>query len=555
LTNAVYDGSPKNVSITTDPAGLPVIVTYNGSTNAPLNTGSYSLAASITHPNYSGSGTGSMIISQASNTITFPQPILTNIINAKVMLAGNASSGLPVSYSTTATNISISGSTVTILGTGTASIMASQQGNGNFVTALPVIRTISLPVLISASTVRISGSSEFRRTANGVMYSLFGMNLMATDRSSTNDVEALNLLFTNCMVNGTNVNISVAWANSETGIRSAASGTNTIGLPFLDPVIVATNSTTFPALTKVGGDMVTLSNSVNTSFSKADITFSDILFGGSLVSRPVSLTARQVAVVPYMFVAGKSFPETNMTTSILGDLVSAGNTTLNQFSGNIAQTNVKVFMMGRNPDTGARITAQLIGKVGANASLSQWKPLVTNGSIVNLSKTPMIPNFNGVTVVLGNSGEALGSALCSTLTNPVAVGLTVSGAVRGTGGNHLVSYAAASDAINYYASGLVPLRYNNVEGRHYTTNGVNPSATNLDRGYSNIISGRYPFWSYESWMYDPSATNLGVITNLGMTLEGNITNRASTDPILAPNISLGEMKVRRSSDGGAITPK
>lgn len=56
-------------------------------------------------------------------------------------------------------------------------------------------------------------------------------------------------------------------------------------------------------------------------------------------------------------------------------------------------------------------------------------------------------------------------------------------------------------------------------------------------------------------MYDPLNTNLAVVTNLVTTLEGNITNRSSTDAILVPNISLGDMKVRRTADGAVITPK
>ena len=42
LTQA-YDGTAKSVSVTTAPPGLSVLVTYNGSANAPTNVGSYTV--------------------------------------------------------------------------------------------------------------------------------------------------------------------------------------------------------------------------------------------------------------------------------------------------------------------------------------------------------------------------------------------------------------------------------------------------------------------------------------------------------------------------------
>ncbi|MCA1800183.1 MAG: MBG domain-containing protein, partial [Actinobacteria bacterium] len=65
-TTQVFDGNPKPVTVTTDPAGLPVSVTYNGNATVPSAVGSYSVSASVTDPNWTGSVSGLLQISQGT---------------------------------------------------------------------------------------------------------------------------------------------------------------------------------------------------------------------------------------------------------------------------------------------------------------------------------------------------------------------------------------------------------------------------------------------------------------------------------------------------------
>lgn len=66
-----YDGSPKSATVATSPAGLPVTVTYNGGSEAPVDAGSYTVVAAIADPNYSAPpATGTLIIEQAAATIS-----------------------------------------------------------------------------------------------------------------------------------------------------------------------------------------------------------------------------------------------------------------------------------------------------------------------------------------------------------------------------------------------------------------------------------------------------------------------------------------------------
>src|SRR5207302_175332 len=70
-TTVIYDGTPKSITPTVTPA-VAYAVTYTGisptvyatSSSAPTEPGSYTVAATVTDPNYVGSGSGTLTISQ-----------------------------------------------------------------------------------------------------------------------------------------------------------------------------------------------------------------------------------------------------------------------------------------------------------------------------------------------------------------------------------------------------------------------------------------------------------------------------------------------------------
>lgn len=65
-----YDGSARAVSVTTNPAGKTVTVTYNGSSTAPTTAGSYSVVAIVVDSNYQGTASGALVIDKAVATVT-----------------------------------------------------------------------------------------------------------------------------------------------------------------------------------------------------------------------------------------------------------------------------------------------------------------------------------------------------------------------------------------------------------------------------------------------------------------------------------------------------
>ena len=58
----VHTGSPLAATAITNPPGLAVAVTYNGSANAPTNVGSYLTIATVSAPDYTGTSAGTMSI-------------------------------------------------------------------------------------------------------------------------------------------------------------------------------------------------------------------------------------------------------------------------------------------------------------------------------------------------------------------------------------------------------------------------------------------------------------------------------------------------------------
>jgi hypothetical protein len=83
-----YDGTAKPITSTTTPLGLPVVVTYTGTsgtvygptTVAPTNAGTYRVDAAINDANYEGTATNTLVIAKANTTTTLasslnPSPV------------------------------------------------------------------------------------------------------------------------------------------------------------------------------------------------------------------------------------------------------------------------------------------------------------------------------------------------------------------------------------------------------------------------------------------------------------------------------------------------
>ncbi|MFZ9874519.1 MAG: beta strand repeat-containing protein, partial [Candidatus Methylacidiphilales bacterium] len=67
--NQTYNGLSKQVTVTTLPAALAVLVQYNGGTAPPVNAGTYPVVVTVTDPNHTGSKSGTLTIAKADPVI------------------------------------------------------------------------------------------------------------------------------------------------------------------------------------------------------------------------------------------------------------------------------------------------------------------------------------------------------------------------------------------------------------------------------------------------------------------------------------------------------
>ncbi len=143
-----YDGSPRVVSATTVPAGLTVDITYDGSTTAPVDAGSYSVAATVNDPNYSGSNSGTLVVSQAAATVTLGGLAQTFDGTPRIVPATTTPAGLAV-------DVTYNGSATAPTDAGSYSVAATVNDSNYTGSA-----SDTLVVSQAAATVTLSGLSQ-----------------------------------------------------------------------------------------------------------------------------------------------------------------------------------------------------------------------------------------------------------------------------------------------------------------------------------------------------------------------------------------------------------
>lgn len=123
-----YDGTAKSVTFSTDPTNLAVEVTYNGSTNAPISAGSYTVIGTVTQSGYTGAATNTLVINKATPTATL------SVDNSPVTF-----DGIGKSATVSVTTSSVPGSVANILTGG----QASQTNAGTYAVTADFVPTDS----------------------------------------------------------------------------------------------------------------------------------------------------------------------------------------------------------------------------------------------------------------------------------------------------------------------------------------------------------------------------------------------------------------------------
>ena len=382
----------------------------------------------------------------------------------------------------------------------------------------------------SASVTYVDGSTAFQKVADlelGAFVTNNHGSLQASDNSSlgkeTNIIWVYN-------TNTTPSYIVAHWTGSEGGVQ-------TVDSPASNPVQISFYATNITGGIGGGGTNATVT-------TNAQIAFCDTYYTASLFrpgahagdGRTYATPASNVAVAAQAFVWAASANMSNTgVTGITSQEVRAGYAngylSFAFFTGNASDTTNSVFFVGRNFDSGSRLTAMAESGVGAISSVQQCQ--ITNNTAV------LYPagTVNGITAALGNNGYTSTGGVEGAITNAIpafgsAFDPSSIASGNATGTNYVVGYFGASHGTD---AGVYALNWN----------GVPYSLAAME-------NGQYTFWGYEQVLLSPNfadsaATN--VYTNLVSLIKG-----LSTSALGAGNASLSDMNnVTRTQDGGVVT--
>jgi hypothetical protein len=255
-----------------------------------------------------------------------------------------------------------------------------------------------------------------------------------------------------------------------------------------------------------------------------------------------ALVDQVVAVVPFKWVRNNGSPSTfsNMTPQLANALYAgSGSLPLALFTGLPTDQGTNVYALGRNADSGTRLTAFAETGVGVFNSVQQYYPLngstiIKSGGTLVVTGQELVPQdtVNGITYPPGNSGYSSGGDLAAALK---ATGSATASGVKG----FYVAYLGLSDAYTAIAGGAVELPYN---GTYYSTNAVQ--------------EGQYTFWGYEHLDYRTGYSGIGqkvanLIANKIYYQDADII--PSTGNPVAAGIRTVFMNASRQTDGGTVS--
>ena len=160
--NQTFDGGAKTVTAETNPTGLTVDITYDGSASAPVNAGSYEVIATIDDSNYEGSTTTTLVVEKADQVITFnPESIADRLISetTPINIAATSNSGLTVSLGISGP-ATLNAGVITIDGDqGTVVVTATQAGNANYNEATKELSFLVISPNVAPTDIQLTGTS------------------------------------------------------------------------------------------------------------------------------------------------------------------------------------------------------------------------------------------------------------------------------------------------------------------------------------------------------------------------------------------------------------
>ena len=377
----------------------------------------------------------------------------------------------------------------------------------------------------TATTLRLTGSTAFRKAVvvaiQNILQPGYTYGYSGTSVTSANQQVFVGTTKTTNLP----VVIKCSWAGSAGGVQTIAQQS---------PAITVSTwlSETLNTLTTTGAASLNSGN-IYDSPTAADVAMSDVFqsstkFYGTGYN---TLVDNEVGVVPFVWTKGltndtavqASLAKVTNMTALAARQILAGGAPLSLLTGDPNDASVMVYAMGRDEDSGTRITTLAESGFGVFSNPAQFQATVTSSTVTAIIPWPAA-TLLGFSYPEGHSGYAGGGQLAAALNAPVASGTTYQGSKF-----VLMGYFGVNDA-TAVNSGNNNLTYN---GTAYSVQGIQ--------------EGQYTFWGYEHLFYRSS------LAGNQLTVANQIRDQVKTADAVQSGVLLTSMHVSRPTEGGVIS--
>ena len=396
--------------------------------------------------------------------------------------------------------------------------------NKVLISALAGLAT-ALSANAAVNTVYITGSTAFRSQTFLAIKATFdgGNPQIAARGGSAADGSNGSFMLFHGNINGVEAYVDCIWSGSEAGIASVAQpGSHPTFYLKTDGTVTYTISSSSPTASET-----------NSTPSTSDLAMADSSQSVSLTKTPALVPqggnspAGAVGVVPFTWAKNKNTTPSaawtrlvNITDGQARDALAGPNVAA-LFTGNSADNNQYVYVVGRNNGSGTRVDCLSATRYGITKPVDQWfiggNP--SDGATLSLTEA-------------ANEGYESGGS--------VAKALSIDGScqqtdpVFGNSGWIAIGYLGIGDAKNINGTG-------NGQPFWLTLNGV-PETNGA------IKEGQYNYWNYE-YLYGRNGIS-GFAATYGSSLATAIPNQlgGATDSASDTSIKLSLMNASKSSD-------
>lgn len=409
--------------------------------------------------------------------------------------------------------------------------------------------------------LNFTGSTAYRGATVNAIHAAFDSGTLAyaytgSAASSGNPDTGANAGVYTGTIGGVSFVVKTFWTGSEAGIQAVAQDSAGVALNYVEDTPTKGGAGTEQPLvvgTPVSGIDDPTSGAAGTyTAAVPDVDMADTYQGtsqfkagsfnghsypaltGATVTGTTTLNGI-MGVVPFVFVVSPASTITNATSQLVRSLYANGSLPKALFTGSNADEGSLVYAVGRDPDSGTRLTSFAETGYGATKSVFQYEPL-TSGSAVVTSTNSTVASLepwpdetvNGTLISSPNGGYNSGGKLAGALGASTSGMVIYSDGVNASGTNgDLFGYLSTSD-------------YGSKAGNAHSLafNGVPFSTT-------AVQEGQYTFWSYEHMYY----------RTLTATQKTALTTIATGLYFTYATIPIPSMHCKRLSDGAAITAK